>query len=339
MLGNTNLPEGIFMAKLTLSFKDRKLKVFALQSDDCLIGRESDCAIQIDSLAIAPHHARIRPLDGGLAVEPMDKMSTVQVNGQTIAGAHPLAEGDQIRIGKHTLRYSGESSTVDQSSVVTRIPSIGWIQIQNGPHLGRAIRLNKAFTRIGKADADLAVIAHRDRGYYLSHLQGERPPQINDQAIGEGSHRLQNGDQITVGELRLQFFADAEATQDSEGQVTEQEESQQRQFSRVPFDVSATLKTEQQSWETDLVDISLHGALMKSPENFQGEKEQLYQLLIHLEGGPDICMDVVIAHQKNDELGLHCKDIDVDSITHLRRLIELNLGNPELLERELSALG
>ena len=327
------------MAKLTLSFKDRKLKVFALQSEDCLVGREPDCTIQIDSLAIAPHHARIRPLDGGFAVEPMDKTSAIHVNGETVAEAHPLAEGDQIQIGKHTLRYSEESSTVDQASVVTRIPSIGWIQIQSGPHLGRAIRLNKAFTRIGKADADLAVIAHRDRGYYISHLQGDHPPKVNDQAIGEGSHKLQNGDQITVGELRLQFFADAEATQNSEVQVTEQEETQQRQFSRIPFEVCATLKTEQQSWQTDLVDISLHGALIKSPENFEGEKEQLYQLLIHLEGGPDICMDVLIAHQKNGDLGLHCKDIDVDSITHLRRLIELNLGSPELLERELSALG
>jgi len=30
--------------------------------------------------------------------------------------------------------------------------------------------------------------------------------------------------------------------------------------------------------------------------------------------------------------------IDVDSMTHLRRLIELNLGDPTLLERELKAL-
>jgi hypothetical protein len=50
-------------------------------------------------------------------------------------------------------------------------------------------------------------------------------------------------------------------------------------------------------------------------------------------------MDVVIAHQQNDELGVRCVDIDLDSITHLRRLVELNLGETELLERELSALG
>ena len=36
--------------------------------------------------------------------------------------------------------------------------------------------------------------------------------------------------------------------------------------------------------------------------------------------------------------GLICRNLDIDSATHLRRLVELNLGDPKLLERELSAL-
>jgi pSer/pThr/pTyr-binding forkhead associated (FHA) protein len=327
------------MAKLTLSFKDRKLKVFALQSGDSLIGRESDCTIPIDSLAIEPHHARIRPAGEEFFVEPVGDTTPVRVNEQTITEAKPLKEGDQIQIGKHTLRFSAESDLVSQSSVVPRMPTVGWIQIQSGSHLGRTIRLSKAFTRIGRPDVALAVIAHRDQGYYLSHLHGVKTPRINCQDVGEESYKLQNGDQITVGELKLQFFADGITVQSSEVTVTEQGQEQQRQFSRIPFDVSATLQTKQQSWETDLIDISLHGALIKAPRTFEADQEQLYQLAIHLESGPDICMDVLIAHHENEALGLHCKDIDVDSIAHLRRLIELNLGNPELLERELSALG
>jgi hypothetical protein len=38
-------------------------------------------------------------------------------------------------------------------------------------------------------------------------------------------------------------------------------------------------------------------------------------------------------------VGLHCRHIDIESLAHLRRLIELNLGDPALLERELAALG
>jgi len=50
-------------------------------------------------------------------------------------------------------------------------------------------------------------------------------------------------------------------------------------------------------------------------------------------------MDVLVAQHENEESGLHCKDSDVGSITHLRRSIELNLGNPALREQDLSAPG
>jgi len=39
-----------------------------------------------------------------------------------------------------------------------------------------------------------------------------------------------------------------------------------------------------------------------------------------------------------ERIGFACTHIDIDSAAHLRRLVELNLGNPELLARELSAL-
>ena len=38
------------------------------------------------------------------------------------------------------------------------------------------------------------------------------------------------------------------------------------------------------------------------------------------------------------KIGLQCESIDLDSITHLRRLVELNAGDPALLDRELSSL-
>lgn len=327
------------MAKLTLSFKERILKVFALPSGECLIGRDSDCTVSIDSLAIEPRHARIRSVDEVFTVEPMSDAVEVQVNEEAISEARSLKEGDKIQIGKHTLRFSEESSVTDQNSIVTRIPTVGWIQIQSGSHLGRTIRLNKAFTRIGKPDVDLAVIAHRDHGYYLSYLHGDNKPQVNDEDIGEESHKLQNGDKITIGELKLQFFADTIAAHNSDLAITEQEPGKQRQFGRIPFEVSVTLRSQEQSWNTKLIDISLHGALIKAPPAFEANQEQWYQLAIHLEGGADICMEVQVAHHENEELGLHCKAIDSDSATRLRRLIELNLGNPALLERELSALG
>jgi hypothetical protein len=38
------------------------------------------------------------------------------------------------------------------------------------------------------------------------------------------------------------------------------------------------------------------------------------------------------------QVGVQCGSIDLESITHLRRLVEMNLGGGSLLERELKAL-
>lgn len=325
------------MAKLVLAFKDRKLKIFALTSGECLIGRDPDCTIAIDSLAVEPRHARIRDAGEHFLVEPIDANAPVLVNDQPVSEPYRLQEGDQVRIGKHTLHFSEENeSTVLDVTAFTH-KRVGWLQIQSGSHLGRTIRLDKAFTRIGKPERQLAIIARRDNGHYVSHLQGDATPRLNDRDISDKTVRLEHGDCIEVGELMVQFFADARDAGRVESAPAGNE--QQRRFSRIPFDVPVTLDLDGQTWQTGLIDISLHGALIRIPAGFEPDADRQYQLTIHLEGGPDIRMAVSIAHHEDDELGLRCDDIDLDSITCLRRLVELNLGDPGLLERELSALG
>jgi len=45
---------------------------------------------------------------------------------------------------------------------------------------------------------------------------------------------------------------------------------------------------------------------------------------------------VELKHVEGDHLGFKCQYIDLDSVTHLKRLVELNLGDPEMLEREFA---
>jgi pSer/pThr/pTyr-binding forkhead associated (FHA) protein len=332
------------MARLTLSFKGQKLKIFALEETETVIGRDNSCAIFIDSLAIEPQHATIRQHAEVCTIEPFTTESLVFVNDAQIEAAHELSDRDSIQIGKHTLTFSLEQKRHDQeapASLQTRTypDEHSWLQIQSGPHLGRSIRLDKAFTRIGSTDSNLAVIARRNDGYYLSHLNGETFPAVNDQEIGESTRKLCHGDHVSVGELKVQFFSDTtQVSQENQDMEKTDNTSEQRKFSRIPFDVGISLRLDDKHWESSLADISLHGALIHTPADFEPTEDAQYRLDIHLEGGPDIVMDVHIAHQESGVTGLRCDDIDVDSITHLRRLVELNLGDLELLERELSAL-
>ena len=146
------------MAKLTLSFKDRKLKVFGLQSGDCIIGRENDCTIAIDSLAVAPRHAQVRATGQSFVVEALDSSAHILINGQALNEPHELNEGDQIQIGKHTLSFSAESEGIQAPTTVTHLPRDAWLQILD---LADANRLKGAR---GDGHHHLAPVGHDGHG-------------------------------------------------------------------------------------------------------------------------------------------------------------------------------
>ncbi len=118
------------------------------------------------------------------------------------------------------------------------------------------------------------------------------------------------------------------------------QDSEKRRFSRILFDAPAVLSVDDTDYDTLLVDVSLKGALLRAPADWSIGTGTQARLRIRLDGGDDhIDMEGALAHQENGRIGFACRKIDMDSITHLRRLVELNLGQPELLERELAQLG
>jgi hypothetical protein len=109
-----------------------------------------------------------------------------------------------------------------------------------------------------------------------------------------------------------------------------------RHFTRVPFDCEARLVSGLQSWPTHLIDISLKGALISKPTNWQGQRGDKFLLEILLAGKDiNIRMEVHVSHVEEDRIGFGCDHVDIDSASHLHRLMELNLGNEDLLEREI----
>ena len=115
---------------------------------------------------------------------------------------------------------------------------------------------------------------------------------------------------------------------------------QKRHFTRIPFDANIRLVDKfGQSWESHLVDVSLKGALIATPTAWQGQCGDEYLLELLLAGDDiKIDMEVSVAHIEESRIGFYCQHIDIDSISHLHRLVELNLGNEKLLEREMSEM-
>ncbi len=216
------------MSKLTLSFKGAVLKVFPILRGQMLIGHDPDCHLRVDSLALAPKHARLDTKDQTSILVDLETEQGTFVNQKRI-DKHLLENGDIIRIGKHTLQYIFEEvadlahvkelhlsalnadkpdvpASQESEESISHIQKNGWLQILNGQNLGRTLSLNRSMTNLGKPGVATAIITRRDGAYFLSHLEGRRPPSIDNAPIGDRSYKLHDGNTIQIGNIKMQFY-------------------------------------------------------------------------------------------------------------------------------------
>ncbi len=117
------------------------------------------------------------------------------------------------------------------------------------------------------------------------------------------------------------------------------EASTSRHFQRVKYDVAATLQTASGTLDCELIDLSLKGALLQlaAAETFAiGDRGSLSFSLG--DEAHTIAMQIEVAHIEADTIGVHCLQIDLDSVTHLRRILELYTGDGQIMQRELAAM-
>ncbi|MFW9269779.1 PilZ domain-containing protein [Pseudomonas sp. NR3] len=114
--------------------------------------------------------------------------------------------------------------------------------------------------------------------------------------------------------------------------------SERRRFVRIEFHAKTELSQGPFIWPVKLLDLSLKGLLIEKPQPWLGDPEAPFMADIHLSSEAEVKMEVRLAHDDHGHLGFVCEHIDLDSIAHLRRLVELNLADHDELERELAAL-
>jgi 7-cyano-7-deazaguanine synthase len=113
---------------------------------------------------------------------------------------------------------------------------------------------------------------------------------------------------------------------------------ERRKYSRVAFRTPAMLILPDRTLAANVLDLSLKGALVCLPAGTAVADQACCALRVRLDETSEITMDTRIVHVEGRHAGLLCLSMDLASATHLRRLVELNLGAPDLLDRELSAM-
>ncbi len=119
----------------------------------------------------------------------------------------------------------------------------------------------------------------------------------------------------------------------------QENQHEKRHFTRFKIDGSTVVHYLDKKFPAELLDISLKGALFTKPTEIQLPINSTCDIQINLEGSDVVInMSGHITHRLETQVGICCDHIDLDSITHLKRLVELNLGEELLLERELHEL-
>ncbi|MBX9847786.1 MAG: PilZ domain-containing protein [Rhodocyclaceae bacterium] len=113
---------------------------------------------------------------------------------------------------------------------------------------------------------------------------------------------------------------------------------ERRRFWRANFHAGAKLLTDLAEYKVQIVDLSLKGALVTLPEPANVGTQENCRLQLTLADDVSITLWGRIAHVAGLQIGIRCESMDLDSVTHLRRLVELNVGDPVLLEEEISFL-
>jgi pSer/pThr/pTyr-binding forkhead associated (FHA) protein len=211
------------------------LKEIGLNRERMTIGRRPSNDIQIDNLAISGEHAAVVTILNDSFLEDLNSTNGTLVNGQPIK-KHFLKNGDVVELGKYKLKYiaeaaqpGGDAASYGNSTAVLRqdapkpspepVPpeasapapadapaSLGAIQVLNGGNAGRELDLAKSLTTLGKPGKQVAVIARRPQGYFITHVEGASFPTVNGQLLDVQAHPLEDHDVIDIGGIKMEFF-------------------------------------------------------------------------------------------------------------------------------------
>lgn len=115
-------------------------------------------------------------------------------------------------------------------------------------------------------------------------------------------------------------------------------DQEKRHYQRILYHADAILADGDNKTACRVIDISLKGCLLDFQKTWPGNHIKSYTLKLNLSDEVTISMTLKFSHGSGSQIGFKCEYIDIDSITNLRRLVELNLGNSAMLSRELDAL-
>ena len=87
----------------------------------------------------------------------------------------------------------------------TAASGAGIIKLLSGANAGRELELTKTLTTLGKPGVQVAVIAKRPQGFFITHVQGTQFPTVKGGTIAAQAHQLKGREVIEIEGVKMEF--------------------------------------------------------------------------------------------------------------------------------------
>lgn len=109
-----------------------------------------------------------------------------------------------------------------------------------------------------------------------------------------------------------------------------------RHFRRIPFEAEMLVAVGNHSWSCQLLDLALKGVLLESAAPLPLTQGTVASLSLPLPGSEVVLdFEAALIHCEGNRLGFKFLHENLETLTHLRTLLELNTGDPEGVRGEL----
>jgi len=186
--------------KLLLSTASQHLRQIVIDKSRLTIGRRPYNDIMLDDLTVSGEHAVLLTRAGASVIEDLRSRNGTLVNGEAII-QRALLDGDRIEIGIYRLQYVIEPLIPEGD----RPPEWACVEALSGDAPGKLIVIDRAIVSLSNASGQVAVIARRRNGFFITHLEGATFPLVNGEPTGLIARLLKPGDLIELAGTIFRF--------------------------------------------------------------------------------------------------------------------------------------
>ena len=165
------------------------------------LGRRSYNDIELNDLTVSGEHAVLHVKKGEIVIHDLNSRNGTLVNGQTVM-QQVLVDGDELEVGVFRLRLQMQSEF--SSNRAARVLTAS-LEVLQGAPIGEPIAMSRPINTIGNPGQNVAVVARRRQGFFITHLEGLSYPMVNGESIGLAAFALDHDDVIELGGATYKF--------------------------------------------------------------------------------------------------------------------------------------